>query len=242
MRPLTDGEDRITDPTCMPDPTVSVIVPAFNEERTIAQALSRLIAAPFHKEIIVVDDGSSDATAEKARGFDGVKVIVHARNCGKGVTIRTGLAQCTGAAVIVHDADLEYDPFEIPLLVERLTGDSPVVHGSRFLGRRERMRVTQSVGNRLVTCATNVFYRAHLTDMMTCYKLMARSVYRRLQLRSDGFDVDAEIIAKVLRMGITIVEVPISYHGRTIAEGKKITWRDGVSAVAKLWSYRGWVP
>ncbi len=226
----------------MPGVTISVIVPAFNEERTIAQALSRLIAAPFRKEIIVVDDGSSDATVQKARDFDEVKVVAHARNRGKGATIRTGLTQCTGDAVIVHDADLEYDPFEIPRLIKHLTQDSPVVHGSRFLGQRKRMRLAQSVGNRLVTCATNIFYNTRLTDMMTCYKLLAHPVYRQLQLQSNGFEVDAEITAKVLRMGIRIVEVPICYQARTIVEGKKITWRDGVAAVAKLWSYRHWVP
>ena len=220
---------------------LSVIIPAYNEKATIAPIINRVrevtLAEGWEKELIVVDDGSRDGTREILQGisFPDVRVIFHERNQGKGVAIRTGVAEATGDYVIIQDADLEYDPREYDKLLAPLRQkQADVVYGSRFLGRRERMSLVQLIGNRALTIITNVLYGTVLTDMETCYKVIPTAVLRTLKLESRGFEFEPEITAKLLRRGYKILEVPISYVGRSAEEGKKIDWRHGFPALKML--------
>ncbi|MBM3270509.1 MAG: flippase-like domain-containing protein [Candidatus Sericytochromatia bacterium] len=221
---------------------LSVIIPVFNEVRTIEQILAKVRAVPIDKEIVLVDDGSSDGTRpilEQQRQEPGTVVIFHAHNQGKGAAIRTGIAHTTGDCVVVQDADLEYDPGEYVKLLEPLTaGTADVVYGSRFLGNPEKMSFLHWFGNKLLTVITNVLYGATLTDMETCYKVIRGDIARSIRIESDRFDFEPEITAKLLRLGHRITEVPISYHGRQFHEGKKITWKDGFAAIRALFRYR----
>ncbi len=223
---------------------LSVIVPVYNERDTIKEILERVQRAPFEKEIVVVEDCSTDGSRDLLPtlvppGSADVKVIYHARNQGKGAAIRTGLAHATGDYVIIQDADLEYDPMEIPRLLEPvLAGRATTVYGSRFLGRLRRMTFTQWVGNKALTVLTNLLYGANLTDMETCYKLMPAAEVKSLKLRAQRFDFEPEVTAKLLKRGQRIVELPISYAARTEQEGKKISWRDGLPALWSLIRYR----
>ncbi len=220
---------------------VSVIVPVYNERDTIAEILRRVAAAPFEKEIIAVEDCSTDGTRDLLACVapPGTRVVYHARNQGKGAAIRTGLAHVTGDYVVIQDADLEYDPEEIPRLLALVAdGRATTVYGSRFLGRVKAMTFTQWVGNKLLTVATNVLYGTALTDMETCYKLMPGGVARSLKLRAQRFDFEPEVTAKLLRGGQRILEVPITYAAREARAGKKISWKDGLPAVWALLKYR----
>ena len=225
---------------------ISVIIPVFNERATIAEVLARVLAVDLDKQIIVVDDGSTDGTAELIEEWgrnqpDWVTVRRHAKNQGKGGAVRTGLAEVSGECVIIQDGDLEYDPQDYPRLMARLgAGEAQVVYGSRLLGNTPRMFFTQRVGNVILTWLTNVLYGSSLTDMETCYKLFARDVVAGMSLTSNRFNVEPELTAKVLRQGIDIVEVPIAYTGRTYTDGKKINWRDFLSAVWTLVRLRFW--
>jgi glycosyltransferase involved in cell wall biosynthesis len=219
---------------------LSVIVPVYNEQNTILEVLARVLAVDLEKQIVVVDDGSSDGTADLLDDWarkqpDWVTVHRHAKNQGKGAAVRTGLKVATGDYVIIQDGDLEYDPDDYQrLLAPLVESEAQVVYGSRFLGNNPRMFFTQRVGNVVLTTLTNLLYGSSLTDMETCYKLFSRDVVSGIDLTANRFDVEPELTAKVLRRGLDIVEVPISYVGRPYAEGKKINWRDFVSAVWTL--------
>jgi glycosyltransferase involved in cell wall biosynthesis len=222
---------------------LSVIVPVFNERNTVAEIVRRMrsVDLPVEREIVVVDDGSDDGTRDVLTQLadSTVRIVKHGENRGKGAAIRTGLENSTGDAVLVQDADLEYDPEDWPkLLAPILKGRARVVYGSRFTGERRNMLFLHWVGNRFLSLVTNVLYNSTLSDMETCYKLFRRDVLDGIQLRANRFDFEPEFTAKVLRRGIRIYEVPISYAGRELHEGKKITWRDGISALWTLVKYR----
>ena len=222
---------------------LSVIVPVFNERNTVAEIVRQMRAVdlPIEREIVIVDDGSDDGTrAVLAQLADStVHVILHEHNRGKGAAIRTALAQVTGDLVLIQDADLEYSPEDWPkLLAPIFSGRARVVYGSRFTGERRNMLFLHWVGNRFLSLVTNVLYNTTLSDMETCYKLFDRELIRDIRLRSDRFDFEPEITAKLLRRGVRIYEVPISYTGREFDEGKKITWRDGMVALWTLVKYR----
>ena len=222
---------------------LSVIVPVFNERVTIAEILRRIRAAqvPLELEVVVVDDGSSDGTGKVLQALQDstVRVVSHAGNQGKGAAVRTGLAMVRGDVVLVQDADLEYDPDDWSKLLDPLLkGKAQVVYGSRFTGERKNMLPSHWMGNRFLTLVTNVLYRSTLSDMETCYKLFDRRVLEGITIESDRFEFEPEITAKVLRRGYRIYEVPISYAGRELDEGKKIGWRDGIGALVTLVRYR----
>jgi len=222
---------------------LSVIVPAYNERNTIAEIVRRMRAVelPLAREIIVVDDGSTDGTREVLRQLDDstLRVVQHPSNQGKGAAIRTGLEHVTGDLVLIQDADLEYDPDDWPrLLGPVLKGRAVVVYGSRFTGERRNMLFWHWVANRMLSLVANVLYNSTLSDMETGHKLFDTRVLDRIRLRARSFDFEPEVTAKVLKRGIHIYEVPISYAGRTLEEGKKITWEDGVVALWTLLKYR----
>jgi glycosyltransferase involved in cell wall biosynthesis len=222
---------------------LSVIVPVYDERNTVAEIVRRMRAVdiPLEREFVLVDDGSTDGTrAVLGQLTDStVRVVYHEKNKGKGAAIRSGLEQVTGDLVLIQDADLEYDPEDWPkLLAPVLRGKAQVVYGSRFTGERRNMMFLHWIGNRFLSLVTNVLYNTTLSDMETCYKLFDRRVLAAITLRSSRFDFEPEVTAKVLRQGIRIYEVPISYAGREFHEGKKITWRDGVVALWTLVKYR----
>jgi glycosyltransferase involved in cell wall biosynthesis len=222
---------------------LSVIVPVYDERNTVAEIVRRMrsVDIPLEREFVLVDDGSSDGTRDVLQQLTDstVRVVYHERNRGKGAAIRTGLEQVTGDLVLIQDADLEYDPNDWPkLLAPVMSGKATVVYGSRFTGERRNMLFLHWVGNRFLSLVTNVLYNTTLSDMETCYKLFDRRVLDGMKLRAMRFDFEPEVTAKVLRRGIRIYEVPISYAGREFDEGKKITWRDGFIALWTLVKYR----
>jgi glycosyltransferase involved in cell wall biosynthesis len=224
------------------DPLVSVVMPVYNEQDTIEEILSRVAAVPVRKEIIVVDDCSTDGTRAMLAGLQerlGFRLFLQARNQGKGAALRRGFAEVAGDVVIIQDADLEYSPEEYPELISLIReGRADAVYGSRFLGRHRVFLFTHYLGNRLLTLLTNVLYNTMLTDMETCYKVMRTEVLRSFALRSNGFGIEPELTAKIFKRGFRVYEVPITYDGRGYDEGKKITWRDGVVALWVLLRYR----
>jgi glycosyltransferase involved in cell wall biosynthesis len=224
---------------------LSVIVPVFNERNTLVEIVRRMrsveLPEGIETEIVVVDDGSTDGTRDVLRqlGDSTLRVVTHHNNKGKGAAVRTGFEHASGDYVLIQDADLEYDPDDWPRLVNPvLRGRARVVYGSRFTGERRNMLFLHWVGNRFLSLATNVLYNTTLSDMETCYKLIDRSLLEDIELRSERFDIEPEITAKLLKRGIRIYEVPISYTGREFDEGKKITWRDGLTALFTLIKYR----
>jgi glycosyltransferase involved in cell wall biosynthesis len=222
---------------------LSVIVPVFDERNTVVEIVRRMRAVdlPVDLEIVIVDDGSTDGTRDVLRQLadSTVRVINHDVNRGKGSAIRTGLEHVTGDLVLVQDADLEYDPEDwTKLLAPILRGKARVVYGSRFTGERRNMLFLHWVGNRFLSLVTNVLYNTTLSDMETCYKLFDRRLLDGITLRAERFEFEPEVTAKVLRQGVRIYEVPISYTGREFDEGKKITWRDGFVALWTLVKYR----
>jgi glycosyltransferase involved in cell wall biosynthesis len=225
---------------------VTVIVPAYNEARTIEQVLRRLTELDLDAEILVVDDGSIDETVEIVGGLEaeipGLRLIVHERNQGKGAAVRTGINASTGDFVMIQDADLEYDPADIPKLLGPLfDGVADVVYGTRFRGgETQRAHLFwHYAGNRFLSLLTNILYNTTISDMEVGYKAFDGKLIRSIKLVSNDFAFEPEVTAKVLRhKNIRLFEVAISYYGRTYEEGKKITWRDGFSAVAALIRFR----
>ena len=223
--------------------TLSVIMPVYNERATVAEVIRRMRAVelPLVLQIIVVDDGSSDGSDKVLGALEDstVRVIRHKVNQGKGAAIRSGMAEARGDLVLIQDADLEYDPNDWPRLLDPiLRGKARVVYGSRFTGERKNMLPLHWIGNRLLSLITNILYKSTLSDMETGYKLFDTEVLEGLPIVSNRFDFEPEITAKVLRRGHRIYEVPISYAGREPSEGKKITWRDGFSALKALVRFR----
>lgn len=223
---------------------LSIIVPVYNEERTVAAVIERLLSIdlPVAREILVVNDGSTDGTRQ---ALDGIAArpqlrIIHApKNGGKGSAIRIGFAQATGTIVAIQDADLELDPAQLADLVRPiLEGQTQVVYGSRFLAGRPAAPWISIVANRVLTAVTNLLFGGNLTDMETCYKLMSTDIARSLQLESNRFEIEPEISAKLLRAGHKIQELPVRFEPRSRAQGKKIGWHDGVSAIQVLLKYR----
>jgi glycosyltransferase involved in cell wall biosynthesis len=231
-------------PTNQPRPCLTAIVPCYDEAGTIVTLLERVLSSPWIAEIVVVDDGSRDSTAEFVRAVAArepvVRLIEHPRNRGKGAALRSGFAAATSEYVIVQDADLEYDPAEYPLLLEPLeAGVADVVYGSRFVsGRPHRVLFFwHFVGNRFLTLLSNSFTGLNLTDMETCYKAFRRDVIEAIEIEEDRFGFEPEITAKVAARGLRVYEVGISYTGRTYDEGKKIGWRDGGRALICVIKY-----
>lgn len=218
---------------------VSVVMPVFNEAQTITEILQRVAATAGDKEIIVVDDGSTDGTRDILQSIDNIVLIFHEYNCGKGAAIRTALEHVSGDVVIIQDADLEYDPQDYPtLLTPILDGDADVVYGSRFLGGPHRVLFFwHSVANWLLTLLSNMFTNINLTDMEVGYKVFRAEVLRGIHLQSDRFGFEPEITAKIAHRGLRLYEVPISYRGRDYTAGKKITWRDGIAALYFICTY-----
>ena len=220
---------------------LSVIIPVYNEVRTIREIIIVVASVPTPKEIIVVDDGSTDGTRKILASLvvPGLRVIYQDRNQGKGSAIRRGIAEATGDAIIIQDADLEYDPMDyLPLLRALVSGSADVIYGSRFLGKKSVTAPWHRFVNFFLTELTNLLYGCRLTDMETCYKLYRTETLRSIPLHSNGFEIEVELTAKTLRSGRRIQELPISYKGRSFHDGKKIGWRDGVRAVRELVRYR----
>lgn len=248
---------------------LSIIIPAYNEKDTIEQSVQSVLNVNFSYpyEVIIVDDGSTDGTtgilknfiAATTTGLDPVvtvvKVVFKDKNQGKGAALRCGFEKAAGDIIAVHDADLEYDPRDLPQLIQpilnrqkiirvnprtnqRESAPVKVVYGSRFLKHHTPGYLFYYVGNRLVAFLFRLIYRATLTDPYTCYKVFARDILNKVNLTSNGFEIEAEFTAKVLRAGYKILELPISYKWRTIEQGKKINWRDGIKAVWTLFKYR----
>ena len=226
------------------NPCLSVVMPAFNEEKTLAEVVASVIAQPLVAELIIVDDASHDGTWEVlqklAAAEPRIKPYQHAVNQGKGAALRTGFGKATQPYVIIQDADLEYDPSEYgKLLGPILRNRADVVFGSRFLGSEEHrvLYYWHSVGNTFLTTLSNMFTNLNISDMETCYKVFRREIIQGITIEENRFGFEPEITAKVARMNVRIYEVAVSYHGRTYAEGKKIGWKDGISAIRCIFKY-----
>jgi len=216
---------------------VSFLIPAFNEARTIAEVIDRVSQLPFEKQLIVIDDGSTDETPaileRLSEGRDDM-VVIRQENRGKGAAIRAGIPRIEGEIVVIQDADMEYDPAEVPSLIDPIVqGHADVVYGSRLAGGRPQRAYLfwHLLGNRFLSLFTGILYNTTLSDMETGYKAFRSDVFRSLDLRENDFAIEPEITGRICKLHLRIYELPISYYGRTYDEGKKITWRDGFKAV-----------
>lgn len=221
---------------------LSIIMPVYNEEKTIMKILRRVLDLNLDKEIVIVDDCSKDNTKNilKAISDKNVKMFFHEKNQGKGAAIITGLKYATGDAIVIQDADLEYDPNEFYKMLDIIKeGEYSVVYGSRMLGTRTGFNIkSHYIGNKVLSLVTRMLYFKKITDMETCYKMFKKDVIKDIKLKSKRFDFEPEITAKIIKNGHKIKEVPISYNCRTFEEGKKIRWKDGMKAVYYLFKYR----
>jgi dolichol-phosphate mannosyltransferase len=220
---------------------LSVIIPVYNEFETILTTVERVLQVPMVGEVIIVDDGSDDGTGDLLKQIKDprVRLFEHEHRCGKGAAIRTAIPKAHGDYVVIQDADMEYDPAQLPAIAEPLrSGRAQVVYGSRFAGSITGMEIANRLGNHLLTGLTNLLFRAHITDEATCYKMFRRELLQSIPLHCVKFEFCPEITAKILRRGIHIHEVPIEYHGRPHSAGKKIRWWDLLSAVTTLARYR----
>ena len=222
---------------------ISVVIPVYNEIGTIEEIIRRVMQVKLEKEIIIVDDGSTDGTKAKLEKLERkeIKVLYHQKNKGKGAALKTGFKNCQGEIIITQDADLEYDPQEYHSLIDPvLRGAADVVYGSRLSGGRpQRVYLFwHKLGNSVLTILTNILYNNTLSDMETGYKVFRRNVLDSFIIRSNGFSIEPEITAKIFKRNWRVYEIPISYYGRTYKQGKKITWRQGFSAIITLFWYR----
>lgn len=218
---------------------LSIVMPAYNEIDTIGEVLERIRAEDFDKEIIAVDDCSTDGTREFLRSQPDVVLLENACNLGKGASIREALARVTGDIVIIQDADLEYDPHDYGKLIRPIVdGDADIVYGTRFAGIRPNMRFANYVANRIFAWIASMLYRTRITDEATCYKVFRTEVIRSIDLRCRKFEFCPEVTARLLKRGYRYAEVPISYQARTYGQGKKIRWYDGVECIWTLIKYR----
>jgi len=223
---------------------ISVVIPVYNEVDTIEEIISRVKMVAIEKEIILVDDFSTDGTRELLagiiKGTENITVLFHKRNKGKGAALRTAFELATGDIIVIQDADLEYDPNDYPMLLGPIfDGRADVVYGSRFLGGPHRVLFFwHYVGNKFLTLLSNVLTNLNLTDMETCYKVFKRQVLEDINLKSNRFGFEPEFTVKISKKRLRIYEVPISYSGRTYSQGKKITWKDGVAALFLIFWYR----
>lgn len=224
---------------------ISIIIPIYNEVDTLNEIIQKIESTNFcnlEKELILVDDGSTDGTHGLLQELEGkYKVIYHEKNKGKGAAIATGLNNVTGDIIVIQDADLEYDPADYPELVQLIIDDkADAVYGSRLTGARpaRAFMFTHLLGNKFLTFLTNLLYNATLTDMETCYKAFRADFIKDIVIKSKKFDFEPEITSKILKKGARLYELPISYYGRDYAQGKKITWKDGLSAIWTLLKYR----
>lgn len=230
------------------EPVLTVLIPVYNEEATIRQIVSRVLDSPVVKDVVVIDDASTDATAqilaaEYPSGHPQVRVVHLERNAGKGAAIRAAIPYATAEYVVIQDADMEYDPADFPAMVaEARDGGNAVVYGTRFAHGMPRMRLPNRIVNILLAAMVRVLYGQPMSDEATCYKLFRRDLLQRVPLRCNRFEFCPEVTAKVIRMGYRIAEVPIRYQARSMAEGKKIRWTDGVQAIWTLLRYRFWRP
>ena len=226
---------------------LSIVIPVYNEKDTLEEIFRLVQLTPYNKEIIAVDDASTDGSRDILRGLAGeyedVKVFYHDRNQGKGAALRTAFSQVTGDVVLIQDADLEYRPYDYPALLEPIEQNlADVVYGSRMIGGGPHrvLFFWHYMGNRCVTTLSNMFTNLNLSDMEVGYKVFRAEVLKGLQIKCDRFGVEPELTAKIAKGGWRIYEVPIQYHGRDYAHGKKITWRDGLAAVCHIVRFRFW--
>lgn len=226
----------------MKNSMISIVIPVYNESSSIRELVCRVSEIPINKEIIIVDDFSTDGTREILQQIrsENIQVVMHDRNCGKGAALQTGFSRVQGNIVIIQDADLEYDPKEFPKLLQPIIDDkADVVYGSRFVGGEPHRVVFfwHMMGNKFLTFLSNMFTNLNLTDMETCYKVFTRDVLEKLVFEEKRFGFEPEFTAKVAKLDVRIYEVGISYSGRTYREGKKIGWKDGIAAIKCIVKY-----